>query len=206
MSEDQHESSKTHASVHKVPVFHLGGTPTTSLLRVPEFHIGLTPKVSTKNQASMVIKQDKQEQMSLPATDLDLTPESPSPSDPPPPSAWWHPYSLCPSLKSTQRRQLSSRPARGRSRVEAVEPRESASWRPPKCSPRTTSCQTTRRMILSYDDSPKQGNGFEVSSDLEEDYFEEYHLSNSHENVFVRHKSFRRKVHLMRRRLNAWFT
>lgn len=48
----------------------------------------------------------------------------------------------------------------------------------------------------SYDDSPKQGNGFEVSSDLEEDYFEEFHLPNSHENAFVRHKSFRRKVHL----------
>lgn len=53
-------------------------------------------------------------------------------------------------------------------------------------------------MILSYDDSPKQGNGFEVSSDLEEDYFEEYHLSNSHENVFVRHKSFRRKEKIER--------
>lgn len=48
----------------------------------------------------------------------------------------------------------------------------------------------------SYDDSPKQGNGFEVGSDLEEDYFEEFHLPNSHENAFVRHKSFRRKVHL----------
>ena len=46
------------------------------------------------------------------------------------------------------------------------------------------------------DDSPKQGNGFEVGSDQEEDYFEEFHLPNSHENAFVRHKSFRRKVHL----------
>ncbi|XP_050733988.1 uncharacterized protein LOC127007270 [Eriocheir sinensis] len=73
VSEDQHESSKTPhaslkkkamtpgASLRKVPVFHLGGTPATSLLRVPQFHTGLTPKVSTKNQASMVIKQDKQE-------------------------------------------------------------------------------------------------------------------------------------------------
>lgn len=42
--------------------------------------------------------------------------------------------------------QLSSRPARGRSRVEAVAPRESASWRPTKCSPRTTSRRTTRRV------------------------------------------------------------
>lgn len=48
----------------------------------------------------------------------------------------------------------------------------------------------------SFDGSPKQGNGFEVGSDLEEDYFEEFHLPNSHENAFVRHKSFRRKVHL----------
>ena len=46
------------------------------------------------------------------------------------------------------------------------------------------------------DGSPKQGNGFEVSSDQEEDYFEEFHLPNSHENAFVRHKSFRRKVNL----------
>ncbi|KAK7080480.1 Protein prune 2 [Halocaridina rubra] len=44
--------------------------------------------------------------------------------------------------------------------------------------------------------SPKQADGFEVGSDLEEDYFEEFHLPNSHENAFVRHKSFRRKVHL----------
>lgn len=46
-----------------------------------------------------------------------------------------------------------------------------------------------------YDDSPNQGNGFEVGSDLE-DYFEEFHLPISHENAFVRHKSFWRKVHL----------
>ncbi|XP_064112780.1 uncharacterized protein LOC135219717 isoform X4 [Macrobrachium nipponense] len=46
------------------------------------------------------------------------------------------------------------------------------------------------------DGTPKQGDGFEVGSDLEEDYFEEFHLPNSHENAFVRHKSFRRKVNL----------
>ncbi|KAK4304326.1 hypothetical protein Pmani_023717 [Petrolisthes manimaculis] len=46
------------------------------------------------------------------------------------------------------------------------------------------------------DNTPKQGNAFEVGSDIEEDYFEEYHLPNSHENAFVRHKSYRRKVHL----------
>uniref|UniRef100_A0A6A7FX31 Protein prune homolog 2-like isoform X1 n=1 Tax=Hirondellea gigas TaxID=1518452 RepID=A0A6A7FX31_9CRUS len=33
-------------------------------------------------------------------------------------------------------------------------------------------------------------------SDTEEDYFEEYHLPNTHENAFVRHCSFRRKVEL----------
>ncbi|XP_068217354.1 uncharacterized protein [Palaemon carinicauda] len=44
--------------------------------------------------------------------------------------------------------------------------------------------------------TPKQADGFEVGSDLEEDYFEEFHLPNSHENAFVRHKSFRRKVNL----------
>lgn len=49
--------------------------------------------------------------------------------------------------------------------------------------------------LESSDDSPKQ-DGFEVGSDLEEEYFEEFHLPNSHENAFVRHKSFRRKVNL----------
>lgn len=32
------------------------------------------------------------------------------------------------------------------------------------------------------------------NSDVEEEYFEEYHLPNTHENAFVRHLSFRRKV------------
>lgn len=50
--------------------------------------------------------------------------------------------------------------------------------------------------LESCENSPRQGDGFEVSSDLEEDYFEEFHLPNSHENAFVRHKSFRRKVNL----------
>lgn len=71
--QQQHESNKTPhaslkkktmtpgASLRKVPVFHLGGTPATSLLRVPQFHTGLTPKASAKNQASMVLKQDKPE-------------------------------------------------------------------------------------------------------------------------------------------------
>ena len=40
-------------------------------------------------------------------------------------------------------------------------------------------------------------NGLEAAgSDVEEDYFEEYHLPNTHENAFVRHRSFRRKVEL----------
>ena len=34
------------------------------------------------------------------------------------------------------------------------------------------------------------------SSDVEEEYFEEFHLPNTHENAFVRHQSFRRKVQL----------
>lgn len=50
--------------------------------------------------------------------------------------------------------------------------------------------------LESSDNSPKQGDGFEVGSDLEEEYFEEFHLPNSHEKAFVRHKSFRRKVNL----------
>ncbi|XP_042205692.1 uncharacterized protein LOC121854949 isoform X2 [Homarus americanus] len=50
--------------------------------------------------------------------------------------------------------------------------------------------------LETSDNSAKQGYGFEVGSDLEEDYFEEFHLPNSHENAFVRHKSFRRKVNL----------
>ncbi|XP_045599400.2 uncharacterized protein [Procambarus clarkii] len=57
----------------------------------------------------------------------------------------------------------------------------------------TPSCKPEE--LESSENSPKQ-DGFEVSSDLEEEYFEEFHLPNSHENAFVRHKSFRRKVNL----------
>ena len=42
----------------------------------------------------------------------------------------------------------------------------------------------------------KREDGFEGGSDVEEEYFEEFHLPNTHENAFVRHKSFRRKVQL----------
>lgn len=53
-----------------------------------------------------------------------------------------------------------------------------------------------RDEVGNADHSPRQGDGFEVGSDIEEDYFEDFHLPNSHENAFVRHKSFRRKVNL----------
>lgn len=39
-------------------------------------------------------------------------------------------------------------------------------------------------------------NGGADGSDAEEEYFEEFHLPNTHENAFVRHQSFRRKVEL----------
>ncbi|XP_076068523.1 uncharacterized protein LOC143040968 isoform X2 [Oratosquilla oratoria] len=50
---------------------------------------------------------------------------------------------------------------------------------------------------LKLEGSSKKEDGFEVNSDIEdEEYFEEFHLPNTHENAFVRHKSFRRKVQL----------
>ena len=51
-------------------------------------------------------------------------------------------------------------------------------------------------------DSPKVGRSGEGGggggggSDVEDEYFEEYHLPNTHEQAFVRHRSFRRKVEL----------
>ncbi|KAG0715015.1 Protein prune 2 [Chionoecetes opilio] len=142
-------------------------------------------------------------QMSLPATDLDLTPDS----DSPPPSA------------SSSRRASSSGmvtpdlrlPTPEEYTAETVEfptsPRAlkgGGRLRAGVCFLETDEVISANFLTPNYktdesdlcDDSPKQGNGFEVSSDQEEDYFEEFHLPNSHENAFVRHKSFRRKVHL----------
>ncbi|KAF2345896.1 hypothetical protein FHG87_023348 [Trinorchestia longiramus] len=50
----------------------------------------------------------------------------------------------------------------------------------------------------SLQDAYEQGESQERGggSDAEEEYFEEYHLPNTHENAFVRHRSFRRKVEL----------
>ncbi|XP_050693192.1 uncharacterized protein LOC126983964 isoform X2 [Eriocheir sinensis] len=140
-------------------------------------------------------------QVSLPATDLDLTPESPSPSDPPsrPASSFGlvAPELTLPAPEEytaeTVEFPTSPRSLKGGGRRAAGV-----------CFLETDEVLTTNYLtpnyktddFESYDDTPKQGNGFEVSSDLEEDYFEEYHLPNSHENAFVRHKSFRRKVHL----------
>ncbi|KAG0710791.1 hypothetical protein GWK47_022075 [Chionoecetes opilio] len=51
------------ASLRKVPVFHLGGTPATSLLRMmPQFHTGLTPMVSSKKQLLTSKKHSKEEE------------------------------------------------------------------------------------------------------------------------------------------------
>ena len=59
-----------------------------------------------------------------------------------------------------------------------------------------TSLPPTRKLIsaipeISIDD-PSGPDA--TNSDVEDEYFEEYHLPNSHQNAFVRHRSFRRNV------------
>ncbi|XP_045118520.1 uncharacterized protein LOC123508711 isoform X1 [Portunus trituberculatus] len=140
-------------------------------------------------------------QVSLPTTDLDLTPESPPPSAPPSRPA------SCSGLVTPE----LALPTPEEYTAETVEfptsPRalKGGSKRGAGvCFLETDEVLSANFLTPNYklddselcDDSPKQGNGFEVGSDQEEDYFEEFHLPNSHENAFVRHKSFRRKVHL----------
>uniref|UniRef100_A0A0N7ZAU9 CRAL-TRIO domain-containing protein n=1 Tax=Scylla olivacea TaxID=85551 RepID=A0A0N7ZAU9_SCYOL len=140
-------------------------------------------------------------QVSLPATDLDLTPESPPPSAPPSRPA------SCAGLVTPE----LALPTPEEYTAETVEfptsPRalKGGSKRGAGvCFLESDEVLSMNFLTPNYktddsemcDDSPKQGNGFEVGSDQEEDYFEEFHLPNSHENAFVRHKSFRRKVHL----------
>lgn len=82
------------------------------------------------------------------------------------------------------------------SNPSSVDPESSSSFITSSSDP--TNCITTNN-VTPADDFPSlepfQREASEhTGGDSDEEYFEEYHLPNTHENAFVRHLSFRRKV------------